>query len=87
MLRGRHESRVLPRRAVILLLIGLVAFLTFIVFATKVGRRPGDNDPNFDPMNNPNVHVARHKAVEGLEDADFEVVDPLRALQPAAKGA
>nr|CAB3267937.1 ZF-like 1 zinc finger protein [Phallusia mammillata] len=89
MLRGRgyHDSRMLPRRAAILLLIGLIAFLTFIVFATKAGRSNA-NDPAFDPMNNPNIHVANPPEIDlnDMGDHHLDIIDPLQAIQPAAAG-
>uniref|UniRef100_H2YGH2 Zinc finger protein-like 1 n=2 Tax=Ciona savignyi TaxID=51511 RepID=H2YGH2_CIOSA len=80
MMRGRHDSRLVPRKAAVLFFILFLALLTFIVFATKVGRG-NVNDPNFDPMFNPNVHVARHVDNDPLNGGD-----PLQAMQPAAGG-
>lgn len=89
MLRGRgyHDNLAVPRRLAVVLIIGLIALLTFIVFATKVGRRTGANDPNFDPMLNPNIHVAKHRALPPNFDinnnnADKGDFDPLQAVRP-----
>ena len=89
MLRGRNyrDSRSLSRRITIIFVIGLIAFLTFIVFATRVGRRSSSSDPNFDPMLNPNIHVARDKvAVDHFDKKDFggrdQLADPLENLRP-----
>ncbi|CAK8692280.1 unnamed protein product [Clavelina lepadiformis] len=89
MLRGRsyHDGRALPRRTVVILLIGLLALLTFIVFATKVGRRSSSaNDPNFDPHFNPNIHIAQGRVLDPDGNAALDVVDPLQAVQPVAGG-
>ena len=88
MLRGRgfHDNRILPRRMAVLLLLGLLALLTFIVFATKVSRRPS-SDPNFDPMRNPNIHVAQQKPMppnfdlNNLND-EAGADDALQAVKP-----
>ena len=97
MLRGRshRDSRAFPRRIVIILLIGLIALLTFIAFATRVGRRSSSNDPNFDPMLNPNIHVGvGHPKVvpANFDQNDFDlrdnpdrIVDPLENLRPIEK--
>uniref|UniRef100_F7ASV8 Zinc finger protein-like 1 n=1 Tax=Ciona intestinalis TaxID=7719 RepID=F7ASV8_CIOIN len=82
MLRSRHDTRLMPRKAAVIFFIIFLALLTFIVFATKVGRGNND-DPSFDPMHNPNIHVARH--VGELQDPLIGG-DPLQAMQPAAGG-
>ena len=85
MLRGRtyRDAKASPRRMAILLLIGLIAFLTFIAFATKVGRRSDDSDPNFDPLLNPNIHVAQKRVLPPNFDIDGvgDAVDPMQHVK------
>lgn len=62
MLRGRgrayHDFNVIPKKAVILLIVGIIALFTIIIFATQVGRKRAEDNPFLDPMANPNIHIA-----------------------------
>lgn len=64
MLRGRsrayHDFNVIPKKAVILLVVGIIALFTIIIFATQVGRKRAEDNPFLDPMANPNIHIAHH---------------------------
>lgn len=55
--RGYHDMTVMPKRIAIIILIGVIALFTIIVFATQVGRKRAEQDPFLDPMANPNIHV------------------------------
>lgn len=71
MLRGRgrsyHDFNVIPKKAVILLLVGIIALFTIIIFATQVGRKRAEDNPFLDPMANPNIHIA-HRGDEDPEE-------------------
>ncbi|KAI8481490.1 Zinc finger protein-like 1 [Branchiostoma belcheri] len=45
------------KRFIVMMVLGLIAFLTFIVIMTRVGRAAAENDPFLDPMANPNIRV------------------------------
>jgi len=80
--RGR-ETRALPRRGFVVMGIFLLAFFTLLVVAVRFGRH-GDNNFDFDPLNNPMVHVDEPHFVDR---GGKGVNDPLLALQAAAEGA
>lgn len=61
-LRGR-DARTLPRKGTLFLILFIVGVFSLIILSTRVGSRPSSNDPNFDPMHNPNVHVAHHNDI------------------------
>ena len=41
----------------VVLLIGIIGFLTLIVIFSRLGRDAADDDPLLDPMANPNIRV------------------------------
>lgn len=45
------------KRFVIVLVIGIIGFLTVIIIFSKLGRASADQDPFLDPMANPNIRV------------------------------
>nr|XP_039259511.1 zinc finger protein-like 1 [Styela clava] len=58
--RGYHDMNVIPKKVAILILVGIIAFFTIVIFATQVGRKRAEENPFLDPMANPNIHVAHH---------------------------
>ncbi|XP_071507391.1 zinc finger protein-like 1 homolog [Diadema antillarum] len=57
--RKSVESNVQIKRMAILLLIALLAFFTFVIVMTSVGRASANSDPLLDPLNNPNIRIGR----------------------------
>lgn len=53
--RGAGLSR--PHRLCAAILLGVLAFLTVIVVMSRLSRDGSDNDPNWDPLQNPHIQV------------------------------
>ena len=45
------------KKFLVVLVIGIIGFLTVIVIFSKLGRGVADDDPFLDPMANPNIRV------------------------------
>ncbi|XP_075043885.1 zinc finger protein-like 1 [Mixophyes fleayi] len=62
-LRNRTGSKSRPassmQRFLIILIIGILGFLTLILLMSKWGRASADNDPNLDPLFNPNIRIGQ----------------------------
>ncbi|KAM4611227.1 zinc finger protein-like 1 [Discoglossus pictus] len=62
-LRNRSGSKTRPasntQRFLVILVIGILGFLTLIVLMSKWGRASADNDPNLDPMFNPHIRLGK----------------------------
>ena len=72
MLRVRGRDKIARSRAIIVVII--MAIMFFLVVVVKIGGQDGNDDPDFDPLNNPMVHVAKIAP------------DPLLAFQEAGPG-
>ncbi|XP_043931748.1 zinc finger protein-like 1 [Protopterus annectens] len=63
LLKNRAGSKGQPlsllQRFLMILVIGVIGFLTLIIIMSKLGRASADNDPNLDPMLNPNIRVGQ----------------------------
>lgn len=53
----KRDPMTVRRKFLIVLLIGIIGFLTMIVIFSKLGRSAADDDPFLDPMANPNIRV------------------------------
>ncbi|XP_077315448.1 zinc finger protein-like 1 [Lithobates pipiens] len=62
-LRNRAGSKSQPastkQRFFIVLIIGVLGFLTLILLMSKWGRASAENDPNLDPLLNPHIRVGQ----------------------------
>ncbi|XP_028660070.1 zinc finger protein-like 1 [Erpetoichthys calabaricus] len=62
-LKNRSSSRKRPRsmkqRVLMVLIIGIIGFFTLILIMSKLGRASTENDPNLDPLLNPNIRVGQ----------------------------
>ncbi|XP_068117156.1 zinc finger protein-like 1 [Hyperolius riggenbachi] len=62
-LRNRTGSKSKPastkQRFLIVLIIGVLGFLTLILLMSKWGRASAENDPNLDPLLNPHIRVGQ----------------------------
>ncbi|KAM4721685.1 zinc finger protein-like 1 [Rhinophrynus dorsalis] len=62
-LRNRAGSKTRPassnQRFLVILIIGILAFLTLILLMSKFGRASADSDPNLDPLLNPHIRVGQ----------------------------
>ncbi|KAG8438073.1 hypothetical protein GDO86_008672 [Hymenochirus boettgeri] len=62
-LRNRSGSKSQPisrmQRFLVILVIGVLGFLTLILLMSKLGRASADNDPNLDPFLNPHIHIGK----------------------------
>lgn len=53
----KKEPTSVRKRFLIVLMIGIIGFLTLIVIFSKLGRQASEDDPFLDPMANPNIRV------------------------------
>lgn len=53
----KRTSFTLKQRVFMLLLLGVISFFTLIIIMAKLGRASADDDPNLNPMLNPNIRV------------------------------
>lgn len=53
----KRRTFTLKQRIFMLLLLGVIGFFTLIIIMAKLGRASADEDPNLDPMLNPNIRV------------------------------
>ena len=56
-IRGRRDPNAQKKRIAIMVLIGILGFITLILIMTRLGRSSADGDPFLDPMANPNIRV------------------------------
>uniref|UniRef100_A0A3B1IK96 Zinc finger protein-like 1 n=1 Tax=Astyanax mexicanus TaxID=7994 RepID=A0A3B1IK96_ASTMX len=53
----KRKGLTTKQRILMLFLIGMIGFFTLIIIMAKLGRASADDDPNLDPMMNPNIRV------------------------------
>lgn len=86
MLRGRlrsyHDVNIVPKRAVILLVVAIIALFTIIIFATQVGRKRAEDNPFLDPLANPNIRVAHH---DDFEKIQLGIDNPMHRAAPVIR--
>lgn len=62
-LRNRTGSKSRPvstkQRFLVILIIGVLGFLTLILLMSKWGRASADNDPNLNPLFNPHIRIGQ----------------------------
>uniref|UniRef100_H3AC44 Zinc finger protein-like 1 n=1 Tax=Latimeria chalumnae TaxID=7897 RepID=H3AC44_LATCH len=56
---GVKRPTSMMQRFFVILLIGVIGFLTLIIIMSKLGRASTENDPNLDPMLNPHIRVGQ----------------------------
>lgn len=64
----RKDPASVRKKFLIVLLIGIIGFITVIVIFSKLGRQATDGDPAFDPLANPNIRVGEHEVNDPLLD-------------------
>ncbi|XP_059159155.1 zinc finger protein-like 1 [Physella acuta] len=53
----RKDPHAVKKRFAVILLIGIIGFITVIIIFSKLGRQATEDDPFFDPLQNPNIKV------------------------------
>lgn len=53
----QRDPSAVRKRFFMVLLIGLISFITLIIIFSQLGRQATEDDPFLDPMNNPNIKV------------------------------
>lgn len=53
----RRDPNAVRKRFAIVLMLGIIGFITIIIIFSKLGRQATDDDPFFDPLANPNIKV------------------------------
>jgi len=54
----KKDPNAVRKRFAIILMLGIIGFITIIIIFSKLGRRATEDDPFFDPLANPNIKVA-----------------------------
>lgn len=54
---ARKDPNATMKRFLVVLVLGILGFLTLIIIFTRLGRSAADSDPFLDPMANPNIRV------------------------------
>ncbi|KAJ8246947.1 hypothetical protein GJAV_G00257070 [Gymnothorax javanicus] len=54
---SKRTTLTLKQRVLLVLLFGILGFLTLIIVMAKLGRLSADSDPNLDPLLNPHIRV------------------------------
>ncbi|KAK6181431.1 hypothetical protein SNE40_009279 [Patella caerulea] len=62
--RKRKDPNAVMKKFLVVLGIGIISFLTLIIIFSKLGHEVAENDPNLDPMANPNIRVNEKIAVD-----------------------
>ncbi|RUS78667.1 hypothetical protein EGW08_013555 [Elysia chlorotica] len=53
----RKDPNAVRKRFAIVLMLGIIGFITIIIIFSKLGRQATEDDPFFDPLANPNIKV------------------------------
>ncbi|KAH9507220.1 Zinc finger protein-like 1 [Bulinus truncatus] len=53
----RKDPHAVKKRFAVILLLGIIGFITVVIIFSKLGRQATDDDPFLDPMANPNIKV------------------------------
>lgn len=53
----RKDPNAIRKRIFMFLVLGVVAFITVVIFLSQVGRQVSDSDPFLNPLNNPHIKV------------------------------
>ncbi|GFR67761.1 zinc finger protein-like 1 [Elysia marginata] len=53
----RRDPNAVRKRFAIVLMLGIIGFITIIIIFSKLGRQATEDDPFFDPLANPNIKV------------------------------
>ena len=64
----RKDPASVRKKFLIVLLIGIIGFITVVIIFSKLGRQATDGDPAFDPLANPNIRVGEHEVNDPLLD-------------------
>ncbi|XP_041353137.1 zinc finger protein-like 1 homolog [Gigantopelta aegis] len=53
--KRKKDPNAVRKRFLMVLLLGIIGFITFVVILSKLGRDSAENDPFLDPLANPNI--------------------------------
>ncbi|CAL1547464.1 unnamed protein product [Lymnaea stagnalis] len=53
----RKDPNAVRKRFAVILLLGIIGFITIVIIFSKLGRQATEDDPFFDPLANPNIKV------------------------------
>uniref|UniRef100_W5M2R4 Zinc finger protein-like 1 n=1 Tax=Lepisosteus oculatus TaxID=7918 RepID=W5M2R4_LEPOC len=56
----KRTALTLKQRVLLVLLLGVLGFVTLVVVMSKLGRASADSDPNLDPHLNPHIRVGQN---------------------------
>lgn len=63
--KKKRDPNAVRKRFFLVLVLGILGFITFIIIMSKLGRNATDNDPFLDPLANPNIKVNEKEIVVG----------------------
>ncbi|GFN97086.1 Zinc finger protein-like 1 [Plakobranchus ocellatus] len=56
----RKDPQAVRKRFAVVLMLGVIGFITIIIIFAKLGRQSTEDDPFFDPLANPNIKVQQN---------------------------
>uniref|UniRef100_A0A0B7B8D6 RING-type domain-containing protein n=1 Tax=Arion vulgaris TaxID=1028688 RepID=A0A0B7B8D6_9EUPU len=56
----RRDPHATKKRFAVILLLGIIGFITVVIIFSKLGRNATEDDPLFDPLANPNIRVEQN---------------------------
>jgi len=60
----KNDPNAVRKRFMVILLIGIIGFITICIIMSKLGRQATENDPFLDPMANPHINVQKEVDVD-----------------------
>ncbi|XP_071079136.1 LOW QUALITY PROTEIN: zinc finger protein-like 1 homolog [Haliotis cracherodii] len=63
--KKKRDPNAVRKRFFLVLVLGILGFITFIIIMSKLGRNATDNDPFLDPLANPNIKVNEKEIIVG----------------------
>lgn len=60
----KKDPNAVRKRFVVILLLGIIGFITICMIMSKLGRQATEDDPFFDPMANPNINVQHQEILD-----------------------
>lgn len=66
----KRDPNAVKKRFFVILIIGVIAFITLVIIFSQLGHHATDNDPFLDPMNNPNIKIEQKPLPADVNNMD-----------------
>jgi hypothetical protein len=57
--KKKKEPNSIRRRFTVVVLLGVIGFITVVIIFSRLGSRATQDDPAFDPLFNPNIKIEK----------------------------